>query len=95
MRSHFLVKEGIRINARGNSNPTLSVDRVDKSAERWKRADILVFNTGHWWTHRKTARGYALFSHSAIISLRYPCWNETFIPFYILLHSFCVSFLLN
>jgi len=60
VRSHFLVKEGIRINARGNSNPTLSVDRVDKSAERWKRADILVFNTGHWWTHGKTARGRAL-----------------------------------
>lgn len=57
VRSHFLVKEGIHINARGNSNPTLSVDQVDKSAERWKRADILVFNTGHWWTHRKTARG--------------------------------------
>ncbi|XP_052183631.1 protein trichome birefringence-like 5 [Diospyros lotus] len=57
VRSHFLVKEGIRINAQGNSNPTLSIDRIDKSAARWKRADILVFNTGHWWTHGKTARG--------------------------------------
>ncbi|KAL7193905.1 hypothetical protein ACSBR2_025527 [Camellia fascicularis] len=57
VRSHFLVKEGLRINAQGNSNPTLSIDRIDKSAPRWKRADILVFNTGHWWTHGKTARG--------------------------------------
>ncbi|XP_027068018.2 protein trichome birefringence-like 5 isoform X1 [Coffea arabica] len=57
VRSHFLVKEGIRINAQGNSNPTLSIDRIDKSAGRWKRADILVFNTAHWWTHGKTARG--------------------------------------
>ncbi|KAK7265358.1 hypothetical protein RJT34_32977 [Clitoria ternatea] len=57
VRSHFLVKEGVRINAQGNSNPTLSIDRIDKTYGRWKRADILVFNTGHWWTHGKTARG--------------------------------------
>ncbi|KAK7329710.1 hypothetical protein VNO77_23885 [Canavalia gladiata] len=57
VRSHFLVKEGVRINAQGSSNPTLSIDRIDKTANRWKRADILVFNTGHWWTHGKTARG--------------------------------------
>ncbi|TQE08564.1 hypothetical protein C1H46_005870 [Malus baccata] len=57
VRSHFLVKEGVRINAQGSSNPTLSIDQIDKTAKRWKRADILVFNTGHWWTHGKTARG--------------------------------------
>lgn len=57
VRSHFLVKEGVRINAQGSSNPTLSIDVIDKTAGRWKRADILVFNTGHWWTHGKTARG--------------------------------------
>ncbi|KAM4087963.1 hypothetical protein ACB094_07G035600 [Castanea mollissima] len=57
VRSHFLVKEGVRINGQGNSNPTLSIDQIDKTAKRWKRADILVFNTGHWWTHGKTARG--------------------------------------
>nr|POE69498.1 protein trichome birefringence-like 5 [Quercus suber] len=57
VRSHFLVKEGVRINGQGNSNPTLSIDQIDKTAKRWKHADILVFNTGHWWTHGKTARG--------------------------------------
>lgn len=58
MRSHFLVKEGIRKKPEGGSNPTLSIDRIDKTSGRWKRANILVFNTGHWWTHGKTARGY-------------------------------------
>lgn len=57
VRSHFLVKEGVRINGQGNTNPTLSIDRIDKTSNRWKRADILVFNTGHWWAHGKTARG--------------------------------------
>lgn len=57
VRSHFLVREGIRKNAQGNSNPTLSIDRIDKTSGRWMRANILVFNTGHWWTHGKTARG--------------------------------------
>ncbi|XP_045811874.1 protein trichome birefringence-like 5 [Trifolium pratense] len=57
VRSHFLVREGIRMNGQGSSNPTLSIDRIDKTSSRWKKADILVFNTGHWWAHGKTARG--------------------------------------
>jgi hypothetical protein len=65
VRSHFLVKEGVRINGQGNTNPTLSIDRIDKTSNRWKRADILVFNTGHWWAHGKTARGYG-FKHFTI-----------------------------
>ncbi|KAI3775298.1 hypothetical protein L1987_49869 [Smallanthus sonchifolius] len=67
VRSHFLVREGTRINGQGNSNPTLSIDVIDKSARRWKRADILVFNTGHWWVHGKTSRGKNYFKEGDYI----------------------------
>lgn len=67
LRSHFLVREGIRKNAQGNSNPTLSMDVIDKSAKRWKKADILVFNTGHWWVHGKTSRGKNYFKEGDYI----------------------------
>ncbi|KAJ0986167.1 hypothetical protein J5N97_004523 [Dioscorea zingiberensis] len=36
----------------GNNTKVLKLDRLDGSAKRWRGADILVFNTGHWWTHR-------------------------------------------
>ncbi|KAE9445597.1 hypothetical protein C3L33_22498, partial [Rhododendron williamsianum] len=30
---------------------------IKKSADEYKSADILIFNTGHWWTHEKTSKG--------------------------------------
>ncbi|WOK92683.1 protein trichome birefringence-like 5 [Canna indica] len=74
VRSHFLVKEGVRINRLGNSNPTLMIDRIDKTANRWRKADILVFNTGHWWTHGKTARGKNYFQEGGVL---YPQFDAT------------------
>ncbi|KAH9304709.1 hypothetical protein KI387_009113 [Taxus chinensis] len=56
-RSHFLVREGRIVRPTGKTRPTLMIDRIDKTAPRWKRANILVFNTGHWWAHGKTAKG--------------------------------------
>ncbi|KAI7724787.1 hypothetical protein M8C21_031212, partial [Ambrosia artemisiifolia] len=30
---------------------------MDRATSMYQDADILIFNTGHWWTHEKTSRG--------------------------------------
>jgi len=56
--SPFLVQEWEVTEKNGTKKETLRLDLVGKSSEQYKGADILVFNTGHWWTHEKTSKGY-------------------------------------
>ncbi|KAG6417778.1 hypothetical protein SASPL_119971 [Salvia splendens] len=54
--SHYLVHESkARIGKKRGQ--TLRIDTMDKGSSRWRRADILVFNTAHWWNHQKTKAG--------------------------------------
>jgi len=41
----------------GTKKETLRLDLIESSAPKFKEADVIVFNTGHWWTHEKTSKG--------------------------------------
>ncbi|KAH7844503.1 hypothetical protein Vadar_028731 [Vaccinium darrowii] len=55
--SPFLVREWEMETKNGLKTETLRLDLMRKSADEYRSADILIFNTGHWWTHEKTSKG--------------------------------------
>ncbi|KAL4352665.1 hypothetical protein GQ457_06G010900 [Hibiscus cannabinus] len=55
--SPFLVREWEIPDKTRGKKQTLRLDLVGTSFDEYKTADILIFNTGHWWTHEKTAKG--------------------------------------
>ncbi|CAH9124529.1 unnamed protein product [Cuscuta epithymum] len=55
--SPFLVQEWEIPDGNGKKKETLRLDLVGHSANKYENADIIVFNTGHWWTHEKTSKG--------------------------------------
>lgn len=59
------------INATSNTttkeSETLQIDTIDELAQDWKQAHILVFNTGHWWTHPEPNKGINYFEEGGLV----------------------------
>lgn len=54
--THFLVHES-KARLGKKRIKTLRIDTMDRGTSRWRGADVLVFNTAHWWSHYKTKAG--------------------------------------
>ncbi|RWR75150.1 protein trichome birefringence [Cinnamomum micranthum f. kanehirae] len=55
--SPFLVQEWENSEPNGTKKETLRLDVIERSSSKYKNADVIIFNTGHWWTHEKTSKG--------------------------------------
>eukprot|EP00250_Pteridium_aquilinum_P007765 c17420_g1_i2 orf=676-2574(-) len=50
---------------------TIRLDRMDKSERRWRKANVLVFNTGHWWTPDKIGDGNNRFQEGSVVHKKF------------------------
>ncbi|GAV91411.1 PC-Esterase domain-containing protein/PMR5N domain-containing protein [Cephalotus follicularis] len=57
IKSPFLVQEWRDLAKAGGQKETLRLDMIHGSSSKYHDADIIIFNTGHWWTHQKTHKG--------------------------------------
>nr|VDC58504.1 unnamed protein product [Brassica rapa] len=58
IKSPFLVQESEVLDGYGKRKETLRLDVIQGSIKKiYRNAAVIVFNTGHWWTHQKTYEG--------------------------------------
>ena len=52
---------------------------MDRTSSRWKGANMLVFNTAHWWSHYKTKSGSVFFRYWIKERHQKKQWNGRFL----------------
>ncbi|CAI9785152.1 unnamed protein product [Fraxinus pennsylvanica] len=67
--SPFLVRES-SFNGKNGSFGTLRLDLMDETTSMYHDADVMIFNTGHWWTHEKTSRGEGYYQEGKYVHPR-------------------------
>ncbi|GMP49094.1 hypothetical protein CsSME_00016197 [Camellia sinensis var. sinensis] len=52
-RSPYLVDIDV-----GEGKRVLKLDDISENGNTWRGADVLSFNTGHWWSHKGSLQGW-------------------------------------
>ncbi|KAM7272116.1 hypothetical protein ACFE04_031330 [Oxalis oulophora] len=62
--SPFLVELEVK---KENGSRILRLDKLSDASKKWRGADIMVFNTGHWWVHIGKMKAWDFFGYNGTL----------------------------